>query len=360
MLPSRLIPLSQLPLTPNGKIDVSRLPAPSNELSNYDSDAPKTLYETKVAEIWTKLLGIEDIGLQHDFFEIGGSSIKLIELIVCLQNEFSIRISVNQLFQHSTLSGMAMSVENVITGKEKGAHPYIMYNPNGNRVIHCFPPAGGYGLVYRSLADQMPDYTLVSFNYVLECDKIKHYADVIQTQGDNGSYTLFGYSLGGNMAFEVGKELERRGLEGSDVIIMDSYRILEPFDFNENDLKLFEKELSKHLMKHMGSGVVHQHTLQQAKDYISFFGQNLNKGTVKALVSVIVEENSKGFYQAGQRKVTKEDSWRGCSQRGTRVYTGNGEHADMLDEVFVGRNAEIIRQITTRVATRKGVKHMGV
>ncbi|GAA4944909.1 hypothetical protein GCM10023238_08760 [Streptomyces heliomycini] len=166
-----------------------------------------------MADHWRAVLGVERVGLQHDFFESGGSSVKLIELIHHLQDEFNLAIPVSHLFRVTTLQGMARTVEHIITGRLPGAQPWLRFNPDAGPVAFCFPPAGGHGLVYRLLAAHLPGYELVAFNYLTGDDKTARYADLIESLQPQGHCELLGYSLGGNLAFEVAKELEHRGRE---------------------------------------------------------------------------------------------------------------------------------------------------
>ncbi|NEE37656.1 amino acid adenylation domain-containing protein, partial [Streptomyces sp. SID7982] len=77
MIPSHFTELPALPLTANGKVDTAALPAPRAEAGDRPHEEPVTLYEVSVARHWKSLLGREQVGLEDDFFELGGSSIKL-------------------------------------------------------------------------------------------------------------------------------------------------------------------------------------------------------------------------------------------------------------------------------------------
>ena len=340
MIPSYFIQVTQFPLSHNGKVDINALPLPNFAEESEVVSEPQTIYELRVAQVWKKILGVRKVGLQHDFFNLGGNSLYLVELMIHLQNEFKIKINVSQLFKASSLGEMARVVENIVTGKEKGAEPYIEYNPSRKRVVYSFPPAGGYSLVYSSMADSMNDVTFVSFNYMMEQDKIKRYADMIQSYEKEGPYVLLGYSLGGNLAFEVCKELENRGKEVSNVIIMDSYRIDGTFAPTDEDMKKFEVELAEHFKRHVGSAVVQEHTLAQAKDFINFCYETMNKGTVKSKVHFIIEENS-----SDPHRTKRESSWDGSSQTSATLYQGVGKHEEMLDKTLVRENANIVRTI---------------
>ncbi|MGW8698201.1 non-ribosomal peptide synthetase/type I polyketide synthase [Streptomyces eurythermus] len=344
MVPAYITELPALPLTPNGKVDLAALPAPRIGTRPEASPPPVTLYEQRMAEHWKSLLGLEDAGLRHDFFEAGGSSVKLIELISLLQDEFAVAVPVSLLFRTTTLEGMARTVEDIVTGRGSPAQPYLLFNDGTgqDRTVFCFPPAGGHGLVYRRLAGHLPEYALVAFNYLDGDDKVSRYADLIESVRPEGACTLFGYSLGGNLAFEVAKELERRHREVRDVVIMDSYRIPESFEPGDDHLAAFEEELRGHLHRHTGSEIVAEHTLEQARDFIAYCGRTPNLGTVRARISVISDQDKVAYYSAG-----RDGSWHDSSATGTAVVRGSGSHAEMLDQDFLARNADLTRRILT-------------
>lgn len=336
MIPAYFVELAELPLSANGKVDLGALPAPSFEAADTELDPPVTLYEVSMAGHWKRLLGHEQVGLQQDFFELGGSSIKLIELIYHLQSEFNISISVSHLFKVTTLRAMAKAVENISLGIVAGAQPYLRFNAGAGPVIFCFPPAGGHGLVYRKLAQHLQKYEIISFNYLAGDDKVALYADLIEAVKSDGEYALFGYSLGGNLAFEVAKELERRGREVSHVVIMDSLRIHETFEMQEEHFMLFEQELAEHFNRHVGSQIVAEETLRQAREYIRFCSRTPNVGVVNAPVTVIFDQEKFPLYIPSER-----GAWHGSSATRTDVLGGFGRHADMLDEGHVADNARL-------------------
>ncbi|MFD0399595.1 amino acid adenylation domain-containing protein [Kitasatospora sp. NPDC127121] len=338
MIPSHLTELPALPLTPNGKVDLAALPEPRIDTGDAQHEPPVTLYEIRTAEHWSNLLGVAEVGLQHDFFELGGSSIRLIELIHHLQTEFNISIPVGLLFKVTTLHGMARTLEQIITGEVAGGQPYLWFNPGApeGRTVFCFPPAGGHGLVYRQLAAHLPDHRLAAFNYLAGDDKTARYADLVEELEESGPYVLLGYSLGGNLAFEVARELERRGRTVSSVLVVDSYRIPEPFELGEEHLAVFERELHEHLHRHTGSRIVAQETLEQARDYLAFCSRTPNLGVLKAPLNVVCERDRLALHAGGEH-----GSWHGASSAGTAVHSGHGSHAEMLDAEFAARNAEL-------------------
>jgi thioesterase domain-containing protein len=154
------------------------------------------------------------------------------------------------------------------------------------------------------------------------------------------SGVLFGYSLGGNLAFEVAKELERRGRVVPHVVIMDSYRIPESFELGSEAFAAFAAELGEHLRRHTGSELVATETLAQAREYIEFCGRTPNLGVLTAPVSVISDEVKMPFYSEGE-----QGSWQGSSATRSEVVRGFGVHADMLDEHHLALNAAVLLDV---------------
>ncbi|GAB7046310.1 non-ribosomal peptide synthetase/type I polyketide synthase [Catenuloplanes indicus] len=339
MIPTHVMALDVLPLTPNGKVDTAALPAPRAEIGDGEPEPPVTLYEVRMAAHWREMLGCEP-DLRLDFFEAGGTSIKLVELIYRLRQEFNIEIQVSRLFRITTLRGMAGTVEQIVTGRLSGGQPYLTFNPEAGPALFCFPPAGGHGLVYRQLAAQLPELGIVGFNHLGGDDRVARYADLVERLRPDGPCPLLGYSLGGNLAFEVAKELEGRGRTVPHVIIVDSYRVAETFEFGPEQFAAFERELAEHLFRHTGSEIVARETREQAREYIEFCSRTPNTGTVAATVTVLSDQDKTAFYAAGER-----GSWAGASAHRDELLTGSGTHAEMLDLEHAARNAALIRQV---------------
>lgn len=194
----------------------------------------------------------------------------------------------------------------------------------------------GHGLVYRHFATHLPSNELIAFNHV-DGDKTVRYADLVESLLPEGPCFLLGYSLGGNLAFEVAKELERRGREVPHVVIMDSYRIAEEYGISAEHTEAFEHELRDHLRRHTRSETVTAQTLEQARDYLEYCGRTPNHGTVAATVTVISDEAKASLYAAGQR-----GSWHTASTTVSRLVSGAGLHAEMLDEKPAKRNAALV------------------
>ncbi|GHJ39082.1 hybrid non-ribosomal peptide synthetase/type I polyketide synthase [Streptomyces sp. TS71-3] len=351
MVPAYFTEVPALPLTSNGKVDAAALPAPVYDPGGDAHEPPVTLYEQRMAAHWEELLGLTRAGLDDDFFVAGGSSVKLIELIHRLRTEFGIDVPVSLLFRVTTLRGMARTVEHVVTGRIAGTQPYLVFNTEAgeSRAVFCFPPAGGHGLVHRQLAAHLPEHRLIAFNHLPGDDKVARYADHVADLTGDAPCTLFGYSLGGNLAFEVAKELERRGLTVSGVIIVDSFRAREAYPLDAEAVAAFEDELREHLRRHTGSETVAEETMQQAREYLDFSSRTPNLGTVAAPLTVISDEDKLPLYEEGRR-----GSWHGASTGRTVLLRGHGPHAEMLDGDHALRNANLLRSVLTEDVAHAG------
>jgi len=105
MIPACFVVIDRIPLTPNGKIDVRRLPAPVFKPGEVHA-APRNETEEKLQEIWTRVLGKQTvIGIDDDFFEIGGNSLKAVQVVSAMREEFD--ITIDQIFQHPTIAELA-------------------------------------------------------------------------------------------------------------------------------------------------------------------------------------------------------------------------------------------------------------
>ncbi|WP_338927406.1 amino acid adenylation domain-containing protein (plasmid) [Mycetohabitans endofungorum] len=112
MVPSAFVRLDAWPLTPNGKLDRRALPVPSTDAFAHKAyEAPQGECETKLAAIWTKLLGVERIGRHDNFFDLGGHSLAAMKLIFQIQKIFNVQLSVQVLFDTRSVAKLAERIK---------------------------------------------------------------------------------------------------------------------------------------------------------------------------------------------------------------------------------------------------------
>ncbi|MBU7581849.1 MAG: amino acid adenylation domain-containing protein [Nostoc sp. TH1S01] len=113
MVPSAFVLLEKLPLTPNGKIDRRALPIPDHTDSNIGTTyiAPRTPVEEQLAKIWAKLLKVKQVGIEDNFFDLGGHSLLLTQLIFQIRQTWKIELPLSSLFAMPTIAALAQSIE---------------------------------------------------------------------------------------------------------------------------------------------------------------------------------------------------------------------------------------------------------
>ncbi|MFJ7589631.1 amino acid adenylation domain-containing protein [Streptomyces sp. NPDC097617] len=120
MVPSAFVLLDRLPLTPNGKLDKTRLPEPEFKGEAYR--APRTPQEEILAELFAKALGVGQVGIDDDFFTLGGDSIQSLQ-VVSWARARGLTISARQAVEHRTVARLAEIA--VANGQGEGAGPVL-------------------------------------------------------------------------------------------------------------------------------------------------------------------------------------------------------------------------------------------
>ena len=112
MLPSAFVSLAVLPLNPNGKVDREALPAPDEaSRPSPEGRSPRTPVERAIAAIWSRVLGIDGIGVDESFFDLGGHSLLAAQVVVAIREDMSVDIGLQALLDAPTIAGLATSVE---------------------------------------------------------------------------------------------------------------------------------------------------------------------------------------------------------------------------------------------------------
>ncbi|MEL0650000.1 amino acid adenylation domain-containing protein [Algibacter sp. TI.3.09] len=114
MIPSIFIWLNEFPITTNGKIDKEKLPQP--EYVRPDSaplfKKPRTKLEKDIALIWSEQLQVPSIGIDDNFFEMGGTSLLTQKVATLMRKRFKLKIPVTKIYQHPTIKEIATYIEN--------------------------------------------------------------------------------------------------------------------------------------------------------------------------------------------------------------------------------------------------------
>ncbi|MGN8231420.1 condensation domain-containing protein, partial [Paenibacillus polymyxa] len=120
MVPSYFVQLEQMPLSPNGKIDRKALPAPEGSLqSGTDYAEPRTAQERALVAVWQSVLGLQTVGISDNFFDLGGDSIKAIQ-IASRAFQVGYKLDMKDLFQYPTVEALAPHMYEVSRMADQG------------------------------------------------------------------------------------------------------------------------------------------------------------------------------------------------------------------------------------------------
>jgi amino acid adenylation domain-containing protein len=237
MVPSAFEFLAALPLTPNGKVDRTRLALanPAETDRARERILPRTDTERRLAAIWSRLLKIEEVGVDESFFEIGGHSLMAVRLFAEIERKLRVRLPLSSLFQNATIAGLAKLVEGERSGETVDWSALVQLQAgDGQPALFLVGVAGGEVLPYRELVENL-DPTMPVFGLLppgvdrvtpilatVE-DLAAHYVTEIRRVQPHGPYRLGGFCISGLIAYEMARLLRTEGEDLDLLALIDAY-----------------------------------------------------------------------------------------------------------------------------------------
>jgi amino acid adenylation domain-containing protein len=228
MIPSAFVVLDQLPLTSNGKVDRKVLPAPDRTVHFV---APRTPTEAALAEIFERLLHVENVGALGNFFELGGHSLLSLQLASAIKAQLGASVPTATLFAAPTVEALAHAID---TQSESGASNLVTLRADGEGVPLILVHAVG-GTIYsyfdlvKRLAPGRPCYAfqakgLNDGEEPLETveQMASDYIDTLRTVIGSGPCHLAGWSFGGVVVHEMARRMTAEGMTVS-VTLLDAF-----------------------------------------------------------------------------------------------------------------------------------------
>lgn len=248
MVPTSCVLLEELPRTPNGKIDRRALPDPGRgaAVGLRKITPPGDEIERRMADIWRDLLGLEEVGIDDNFFDLGGHSMLAVRLMAGIENRCGTHVPLACLFQRPTIKKLAELVRR--GGTNHSREVLVPIQTTGTRrPLFCMHPAGGTVFCYLALARQLgadqPLYGLQAQGVDGEGDPhdsvesmASRYVQAIRHVQPQGPYQLAGWSLGGVVAFEMARQLESAGQSTDLLCVFDSLMMSPQRPFDDHDI----------------------------------------------------------------------------------------------------------------------------
>jgi thioesterase domain-containing protein/acyl carrier protein len=249
MVPAAVVAIDALPLTPNGKLDTRALPAPEyTEGDRYR--APATPTEEILAGIYAQILGLERVGVDDSFFDLGGDSLSAMRVIAAINQSLDTSLAVRTLFHAPSVRSLSQQLGQ--DANEVEVVPVEFLKDGTGSPLFCIHPASGLVWPYHALGNYL-DCPIIGIQQTPQnseaeppsiLDMAKTYADRIQEVHPTGPYNLLGWSFGGVVAHEIAVELQRRGCSIARLILLDALLIIPSSDVLNNDI-LVEKALEE-------------------------------------------------------------------------------------------------------------------
>ncbi|MFD3704275.1 amino acid adenylation domain-containing protein [Nocardia sp. NPDC058658] len=258
MVPATVVTLTSLPLNASGKLDRNALPVPAFTTRAYRP--PTTPLQRAVAEVYAEVLGAGKVGLDDDFFELGGNSLIATKAISRLRTRVGAEVRVQWFFTDAGVAALAERIDasQTAAGDHDLASDLESDDALGvlltirNRVPHgteaggtlfCIHPMYGLSWCYAGLAQyiparrpifglQSPALTEAAYLPGTLAEMARRYVAEIATVQPHGPYRLLGWSLGGVLAHAVATELQAAGEQVSLLAMLDSHPDIDVPDFH--------------------------------------------------------------------------------------------------------------------------------
>ncbi len=346
MIPGYFVQLESFPHTASGKIDLRSLPVPDEKDNAFSSVyvEPEGETEISIAEVWKEILHREKISAHDDFFEIGGNSIKAIQVMSKVQKRLGKKTYLNLIFQRPTIRQMANTISDTEEQLKNMETDYILLNPERDRKIFFMPPGIGYSFAYMGYAKYFEDYAICGLNFMETSYPEQSMADLLIQIQQEGAFYLFGHSAGGNMAFDVALELQKRGRQVGGIILLDSYRQLElidwsPEEYLEDAILYIEQNHAEFLDEE-----IREAALRKIVAYRKYLNARAEEKSVDCPILQI--EATDEITKFGQK--ISRSAWADLTSH-FEIFEGFGGHMDMLKQPNLERNATLTKTLLKKL-----------
>jgi len=194
--------------------------------------APRDELERRLTDLWEEVLNVRPIGVTDNFFELGGHSLLAVRLFALIDKRLGKRLPLAALFRGATVEGLAEIVRqnslpetpSSLVPIQPGGHrrPLFLVHPAGGQVFpfmglaQCLgPDQPCYGLQARGVEGGQEPHTRIE-------DMAACYVEAIQSVQSEGPYLLGGWSMGGEIAFEMAQQLHARGQSVALLALLDA------------------------------------------------------------------------------------------------------------------------------------------
>jgi amino acid adenylation domain-containing protein len=223
MVPSAFVPLKRFPLLPSGKTDRKALPEPGTDRPELEENfvPPSSSLEEALAKIWREVLGLKSVGIHDNFFDLGGHSLLAVRLFAQMEGLTGRKLSLMTLFHSPTIAQLAEILRRKETSASRSSLVGIQEHGSRPPLFLVHGAGGGMLWGYANLARHLdPDQPVYGFNSrgmegFEEFSRVEEmaaqYVEELCAFQPEGPYHLGGYCFGGEVAFEMARQLTEQG-----------------------------------------------------------------------------------------------------------------------------------------------------
>lgn len=230
MVPSQFVILDQLPLNTNGKIDRNliksfRLDEAASMQMPKKQGVESAGTEGRIKELWEKVLHVDNVNRDDNFFEVGGHSLLAVELISLIEKEFNVNLPLSILFEYPSIRSIASQISKLLDENTKSHSGCLVKIKDGdpNKVLYFIHGVGLNPIEINTLIQNMDEYQTIwglqspavvdsTIAPLTNLEEIaNYYISQIKSAGLTGPYNLMGNSFGGLIAFEMANQLIKAG-----------------------------------------------------------------------------------------------------------------------------------------------------
>jgi thioesterase domain-containing protein/acyl carrier protein len=343
MIPVHFVVLDAFPLTPNGKFDRRALPLPDVKTGSGRAVVPPAGdVERELHALWSEVLGRADLGVTDNFFASGGHSLKVMRLVTGIRQRLGVELPLAAVFKATSIREQARVVlEAARFGVQGIDEPMVKLNDGAGVPVFAFPPGTGDALGYVQLAALLRPHAMYGFNFIAADTRVADYATLVQRTDPAGPHVLMGYSAGGNLAYHVAAELERRGARVAGVVMVDSGRVLRPMTIPPGEVERVTAEFLGHesVRDHVATAVLREKATRLIAAYFDYLSRTLDRAVIGAdLFGLVSAEPGEHLDAQGQLFVSRR-AWAEATRGRYVEEVGEGGHNFMLAPPHLEPNA---------------------
>jgi acyl-CoA synthetase (AMP-forming)/AMP-acid ligase II/thioesterase domain-containing protein/acyl carrier protein len=247
--PRRIYVVDDLPRGPSGKVQRLKFSASNGENQTQVSGANNSVIVSpttesanatvaasaaKIAQLWVEVLNRKDINLDDDFFAVGGTSLLATELIMRMEREFAVELSLENLLLHPTVSAQVKLLDHAVSKVRRAFLLAPVREGCRQLPLFCIHGVALYRALAVALGPEQPTYGL-SPNLVIDLrigqaqgrftlnDIAARYLGALREVQPHGPYYLAGFSFGGRVALEIARCLRQAAEEVAMLSVIDTY-----------------------------------------------------------------------------------------------------------------------------------------